>query len=140
MTNSSTHQQQQQRQPQQHSVCTGTSYSAAAPRFPAMGARCRYGRVSRGRKSDSTFFFLFGLTFTSQILDKLLSRVSSLLPPGTCLQFFSRIGFSIPTARRFSSCVANSRFRAFGESILCTRKSRYEFIRVCTRGDSNSRN
>ena len=34
-------------------------------------------------------------------------------PPGTCLQFLSRIGFSIPTARRFSSNVANSRSRAF---------------------------
>ena len=39
--------------------------------------------------------------------------VSSLLPPGTCLRFSSRIGFSIPTARRSSSNVANSRSRAF---------------------------
>ena len=31
----------------------------------------------------------------------------------TCLQFLSRIGSSIPTARRFSSNVANSRSRAF---------------------------
>ena len=40
------------------------------------------------------------------LMDKLWSQVSS-LPPGTCLQFLSRIGFSIPTARRFSSNVAN---------------------------------
>ena len=53
------------------------------------------------------------LLLLSQLLDKLWSQVSSLLPPGTCLQFLSRIGFSIPTARRLSSNFANSRFRAF---------------------------
>ena len=36
----------------------------------------------------------------SDHLDKPWSQVSS-LPPGMCLQFLSRIGFSIPTARRF---------------------------------------
>ena len=75
---------------------------------------------------DTFFFFLFffdghfylpaqlvgGFTL-SDLLDKPWSQVSSLLPPGTCLQFLSRIGFSIPTARRFSSNVANSRSRAF---------------------------
>ena len=49
----------------------------------------------------------------SDLLDKPWSQVSSLFPTGTCLQFLSRIGFSIPTARRFSSNVANSRSRAF---------------------------
>ena len=49
----------------------------------------------------------------SDLLDKLWSQVSSLLPPGTCLQFSSRIGYSISIARRFSSNVANSRSRAF---------------------------
>ena len=34
----------------------------------------------------------------------------SLLPPDACLHFLSRIGFSIPTAGRFSTNVANSRF------------------------------
>ena len=33
----------------------------------------------------------------SHLLDKPWSQVSSLLPPGTCLQFLSRIAFSIPT-------------------------------------------
>ena len=42
-----------------------------------------------------------------QLLDKLWSHVSSLLPRGTCLQFLSRIGFSNLTARRLSSNVAN---------------------------------
>ena len=41
-------------------------------------------------------------------LDKPWSQVSSLLPPGTRLYFLSRMGFSIPTARRFSSNVATS--------------------------------
>ena len=49
----------------------------------------------------------------SYLLDKPWSQVSSLLPPCTCLQFLSRIGFSIHAARRFSSNVANSRSRAF---------------------------
>ena len=58
-----------------------------------------FGRVvglSLGR-----VFFYFRLTFTFQLLDKLCSQASSLLPSGTCLQFSSRISFSIPTARRF---------------------------------------
>ena len=69
------------------------------------------------------FFFLFfiGLTSTFQLLDKLWSQASS-LPPGTCPYFLSRIGFSIPTARRLSSNVANSRFRAFHGSICAHEK------------------
>ena len=43
---------------------------------------------------------------------------SPLLLPGTCLHFLSRMGFSIPTARRFSSKVVNSRSRAFRWSTL----------------------
>ena len=49
----------------------------------------------------------------SDLLDKPWSQVSYLLPPATCLQFLSRIGFSIPTARRFSSNAGNSRPGAF---------------------------
>ena len=49
------------------------------------------------------FFFLD--TFTFQLLDKPWSQVSSLVPPGSCLQFLSRIGFSTPTDRRiFIEC------------------------------------
>ena len=53
---------------------------------------------------DHHFFFpaqLFGGFTLSDLLDKPWSQVPSLLPPGTCLPFLSRIGFSIPTARRF---------------------------------------
>ena len=45
--------------------------------------------------------YFFSQTSTFQLLDKPWSQVSSLLPPGSCLQFLSRIGFSNPTARRF---------------------------------------
>ena len=45
----------------------------------------------------------------SDFLYKPWSQVSSLLP-GTCLHFISRTGFSIPTARRFSSNVRYSIF------------------------------
>ena len=66
--------------------------------------------------SCNHFYFptqLVGGFTLSNFLDKPWSQVSSLLPPGTCLQFLWRIGFSIPTARRFSSNVANSHSRAF---------------------------
>ena len=86
--------------------------------------------ILRCRPLRRTFLFIFpfflnhhfhfpaqlvGRFTLSDLLDKPWSQVSSLLPPGTYLQFLSRIGFSIPTARRFSSNVAinNSRSRAF---------------------------
>ena len=62
------------------------------------------------------FYFpalLVGGFALGSLLGKPWSQVSSLLPPGTFLYFLSRIGLSIPTARRFSSNVANSRSRAF---------------------------
>ena len=34
------------------------------------------------------FIFIFYHTFTFQLLDKPWSQVSSLLPPGSCLQFY----------------------------------------------------
>ena len=56
---------------------------------------------------------LIGGFSLSDLLDKSWSQVTSLLPPGTCLQFLSRVWFNIPTARRSSSNVANSRSRDF---------------------------
>ena len=70
----------------------------------------------------SCLFCFFNLTFTFQLLDKLWSQVSYFLTPGTCLQFSSRKGFSIPNARRLSSNVANSRFRYLRESICAQEK------------------
>ena len=56
----------------------------------------------KGLTQHRTFlFFLFVHTSTFQLLDKKpWSQVSPLLPPGSCLQFLSRIRFSNPTARR----------------------------------------
>ena len=73
-----------------------------------------------------TFFFFFFSHFTFQLLDKPWSQVSSLLPPGACLQFLSRLltGFSNPAARRFFiSSVANSRSRAFRKSTCAQEKA-----------------
>ena len=51
--------------------------------------------------SDHWYIRLTSQTFAFQLLDKPWSQVSSLLPPGPCLYFLSRMGFSNPTARRF---------------------------------------
>ena len=61
-------------------------------------------------------------------------------PPGSCLQFVSRIGFSNPTDRRFFIECCKLTLSRFPQVNLCTRKNPHEFMRVCTRGDSNSRN
>ena len=45
--------------------------------------------------------------------------MSCLLPPGTCLQFLSRIGFSIPTARRSSWNVAKSHSHMKNKNTAC---------------------
>ena len=66
----------------------------------------------------SIYIFFSTQTCTFQLLDTPWSQVSSLLPPGSYLQFLSRIGVSNPTARRFSSSVANSRSRAFRKSYI----------------------
>ena len=47
------------------------------------------------------YVFFFSHTCTFQLLDKPWAQVSSLLPPGSCLHFSSRIGFSNPTACLF---------------------------------------
>ena len=59
-------------------------------------------------------FFSSHNTSTFQLLDNSRGhRCRPFFPPGSCLQFLSRIGFSNPPARRISSNVANSRSRAF---------------------------
>ena len=50
-------------------------------------------------------------------------------PPRCVPSFLSRIGFIIPTARRFSSNVANSRFRAFRSFFMQEKVS----TSMCTR-------
>ena len=65
----------------------------------------------------------------SDLLDKPWSQVSSLLPPGTCLKFLSRMGFSIPTARRFSSLLLTHALTLSANHFFFNaRKSPYEFV------------
>ena len=75
----------------------------------------------------------FLTVLASDLLDKPWSQVSSLLPPGTYLQFLSHIGFTTPTARRLSSNIAKSSSRAFHQStFLCKKKS----LQVCALGEN----
>ena len=63
----------------------------------------RLTRSSPG-KNDARYVFFSSFSHTScsfHLLDKPWSQVSSLLPPGSCLQLLSRIGFSNLTARGF---------------------------------------
>ena len=95
----------------------------------------------RDARVISLFFLLFFLAhFYFPASDKPWSQVSSLLPLGSCLNFYLAYGSAIPLLVDFSSSVvANSRSRVFRKLICAQQKSRHEFIRVCTRGDSNSR-
>ena len=78
------------------------------PRTPFMWCvdKCRADIVRRLQRNYRTayvffFFFLLFHTSTFQLVDKPWSQVSSFLPLGSCLPFFSRIGCSNPTGRRF---------------------------------------
>ena len=88
----------------------------------------------------SFFFFFFLTLYTFQLPDKPWSQVSSLLPPGPCLQFLSRIVFSNPTARRFFIECCYLTLSRIPQVNLCKRQSPNECLRVCTRRGSNSRN
>ena len=89
-------------------VSTSQLYSVRSECFifilPRSGAgRSRYPRVGKLTDYCGVFFYFFIFFFshiTFQLLDKPWSQVSSLLPPGSCLEILSRIGFN-PTARRF---------------------------------------
>ena len=86
-------------------------------------------------------FLFFTHAFTFQLLDnKPWSQVSSFLPPGSRLQFYCAWGSVIPLLVDFSWSVGNSRSLAFRKSTRAQEKSPHEFIRVCIKRDSNSRN
>ena len=85
---------------------------------------------------------VFPHTSTFQLLDRSWSRISSLLPPASCLQFLSCIGFSNPTARRYHRVLlplalglSASQFWAQEQKSL---QKLYTYV-VSTRGDLNSR-
>ena len=76
------------------------------------------------------FYFpaqLIGGFSLSDLLDKPWSQVTSHLPPGTCLQFLSRIGFSIRTARRFHRMLLTHAL-ALSANQFFARKSPYEYV------------
>ena len=62
----------------------------------------------------------------------------SSLPPSTCLQLWSRIGFGNPTARRFF-IVLPTRALTLSTSQFVHKKNPDEFLQVSTRGNANSR-
>ena len=143
-------------------VCTGDTFAIHDVRHGDSIASTRYlqathssrsagaaRRTPRAKKNIffffSSFFLFFFLFHTStfQLLDRPWSQVSSLLAPGSCLQFLPRIGFSNPTARRFFIEFCELTLSRFPQVNLCARKSPNELIirvRVCTRWGSNSRN
>ena len=75
------------------------------------------------------------LSFAFQLLDKLWSQVSFLLSPGTCLQCsaFPLLVHCHRTLRTHALVLSASQ-------VVHKKKVPQEFIRVRTRGDSNSRN
>ena len=105
------------------------------------------GTYSGGEEGLLLVFFSF-LFFThiyfpasGQAVVTGVDPCSPILSRGSCLQFLWHIGFNNPTARRFFiDCCQELTLSRFPRVNLCTRKSPHEFIRVCTRGDSNSRN
>ena len=80
------------------------------------------------------FFFLHNCTF--QLLDKPWSQVSSLFPPGSCLQLFIAHRVQQPhSARRiFIECCLNPRSRAFRESICAQEKVPTNFFEYALGG------
>ena len=62
---------------------------------------CKFAKLIKSTKLSSHVSSSSSHTSTFQLLDKPWSQVSSLLTPGSCLQFLSSIGFSNPAARRF---------------------------------------
>ena len=65
-------------------------------------------------------YLVGGFTLSGLRPGQAVDTVSSISPPGTCLYFLSRIGFSICSS--FSSNVDNSRFRAFRYTIFMQEK------------------
>ena len=92
-------------------------------------------RVSLQSGYTRTFLGFFSHLVLSRFWTSRGHRCRPFLPPGSCLQFLSRIwsSKSSPTARRFFiECCLLTPSR-FPQVNLCTRKSPHEFMRVCTR-------
>ena len=115
---SSTFAQPDQSQARSHNLTRVIHTLSASLTKRWLSKRCKVSRLD---------LFLFFFSFFVSLLLSTFStscglRCRPFSPPGTCLQFLWRIRFSITTARRLSSNVANSRFRAFRESICAQEK------------------
>ena len=88
----------------------------------------------------SFFFFVFSHTSTFQLLDKAWPQVLSLLPPGSCLQFFIAHRVQQSHCSSIFNRVWITHALTLSASQFVHKKSPHEFIRACTRGDSNPRN
>ena len=86
------------------------------------------------RTPNGSFFFFSSLLHSSSTRRFYPQRscgqavVTGVVPLGTCLQFLSRIGFSIPTARRFSSNFCYLMLSRFPLIIFYARKSSCECV------------
>ena len=90
---------------------------------------------------DCTMYFSSSHTCAFQLLvDTPWSQASSLFLPRSCFQIFSRIWLSNPIPRRFFIECCKLTLSRFPQVAFCTSTIFHEFIRVCTRRDSNSRN
>ena len=98
----------------------------------------------------SAFFFFFFFPHIStfyQLLDKSRGRrccpffPPPVLLPRNCITYRVQQSYYSTALRFFIECCYNtSRSRTFRKSTCAQEKVPYEFIRVCTRGNSNSRN
>ena len=79
------------------------------------------------------FYFFFLTLLLSSFWTSRGHRCRS-FPPGCCLQFSVRIGFSNPTARRFVIECCELPLSRFPKDNLRTITSPYEYIRECTGG------
>ena len=92
-------------------------------RLCAARGQFNLGRFAIGQDvSYQHFFFSFTHIYFPASGQAVVTGVVPSPPPVLCLQFLSCLGFSNPTARRFSSSIANSRSRAFRKSIYALEK------------------
>ena len=82
-------------------MCRGAAGGGGGRALGRIDVGVCYTRGARSRRWCGLYIFFTHIYFPAYGQDKPWSQVSSLLPPGSCLQFLSPIGFRNPTARPF---------------------------------------